>query len=220
VSVVTRDARSASGRVTLFSVLNVEAARLAREGDHRDAATVAEAAGAIEAGDSFRRIKQLLTGRTVDEVSAFVDGGAREEDSPELLGLLRLVAAETRATRGRMSARVTLSEVVTGRISEEQASYCVLTAESGARTAVPRWLADAAKRGRLGDCLALVTEKLGAQQLVVNALPGLEMSEHTPAVFSPFGRSARVNSLTRADASRLARKPAPLTIVVPVSIGA
>jgi hypothetical protein len=40
------------------------------------------------------------------------------------------------------------------------------------------------------------------------------------AKFSPLGRNAPVRALTRADAKRLAGAPAPLRILVPVSIGA
>jgi hypothetical protein len=70
----------------------------------------------------------------------------------------------------------------------------------------------------VGDGVALVSETLSDQQVVVNALPGIETGRASR--FSPFGRSAKVHSLTKADAKRLAGRPAPLRILVPVSIGA
>lgn len=217
VSVVTRSERRASGRLTIFSVLNMDAARLAREGEHRGATTLAKAAAAIEASAEFLRLTKLLSGHMAEEVSAVVDGGAAEAQWPDLHELLKHIARETNATRSRCGPRVKLSEVVTGTISEED-GLLVLNAEGGGRTAVPRWLAESAHRGNVGDCLALVSEKLSDQQLVVNALPGIETGRASR--FSPFGRSAKVHSLTKADAKRLGGRPGPLRILVPVSIGA
>lgn len=218
VSVVTRDQRSASGRLTIFSVLNVDAARLAREGEHRGAAQLAKAAAGIEGSEGFLELKQLLTGHPLEEVSAVLEGAAPEDEWPDLHELLRRIARETKATRSRMAPKVRLSEVVTGKISEAQEGFLVLTAEGGARTAVPRWLAQSAHRESVGDFLALVTERLDDQQMVVNALPGIETSRDS-SKFSPFGRSAKVHSLTAADAKQLAGSPGPLRILVPVSIG-
>lgn len=219
VGVVTRDERSASGRLTIFSVLNVDAARLAREGEHRGAAQLAGAAARVESSKGFLELKQLLSGHPLEEVSAVLEGGAPEDQWPDLHELLRQIARETKATRTRISPRVKLSGVVTGRVSEAQGGFVVLTAEGGARTAVPRWLAQSAHRANVGDLLALVTEKLDDQQMVVNALPGIETSRASPK-FSPFGRRAKVHALTAADAKKLAGSPAPLHILVPVSIGA
>lgn len=218
VSVVTRDERSASGRLTIFSVLNVDAARLAREGEHRGAARLAKAAAAIEGSEKFLELKQLLTGHPLEEVSAVLEGATPEADWPDLHELLRLIARETKAARSRVSPRVQLSEVVAGRISESKDGFLVLTAEGGARTAVPRWLAQSAHRESVGDFLTLVTEKLNDQQMVVNALPGIETSRPS-SKFSPFGRTAKVHALTAADAKKLVGTPGPLRILVPVSIG-
>jgi hypothetical protein len=219
VSVVTRNERRASGRLTLFSVLNVDAARLAREGAHRAAATLAKAAATIEAGEEFLRLKKLLSGHLMKDVSAALEGSAPEAKWPELHDLLRLIARRTKASRTRRSPPTSFFEVVTGKISEAQAGFLVLTGESGRRTAVPRWLAHSAYRVNVGDCLALVTEKLASQQMVINAVPGIEVGRAS-AEFSPFGRHAPVHTLTRADAKQLSGAPAPLEVLVPVAIGA
>ena len=216
---VTRTERRASGRLTVFSVLNVEAARLAREGEHRGATTLAKAAATIEGSEEFLRLKKLLSGQLMKDVSAVIEGSAAEAKWPELHELLRLIARETKASRTRCSPRTSFSRIVTGKISEAQAGFLVLTGESGSRTAVPLWLAQSAYRANVGDCLALVTEKLASQQMVINAVPGIEVGRAS-AKFSPFGRNAPVHTLTRADAKRLAGAPAPLKILVPVAIGA
>jgi len=220
VSVVTRDERRASGRLTIFSVLNVDAARLAREGEHLAATTLAKAAAAIEGSEAFLRLKRLLSGHLAKDVSVVLEGGVPAAKWAELPELLRLIARETKASRAHCLPRKRFSEVITGRISEAQESFLVLTCESGSRTAVPRWLAQSVHRVNIGDYLALVTEKLANQQMVISAVPGIEMGRPSAAKFSPFGRNAPVHTLTRADAKQLAGGPAPLRILVPVAIGA
>lgn len=217
VGVVTRAERSASGRLTIFSVLNVDAARLARDGEHRHAVSVAKAAEEIECSAAFVQLKQLLSGRSDSEVSAVLEGAAPETEWPDVHAVLKRIALETKSARARFSSKVHFSPVVTGRISEAQADVLVLTEEGGARTAVPRWLAHAAHRESLGDCLALMTERLDDQQMVVSAIPGIETGGKPK--FNPFGRGARVHALTDADAKKLAGKPSPLRILVPVAIG-
>jgi hypothetical protein len=108
--------------------------------------------------------------------------------------------------------------VVMGRISEAQPDFLVLEAKDGARTAVPRWLAQSAHRENVGDCLALVTDRLGDRQMVVNAIPGVDVEAEPAKKFSPFGRSAQVHSITREDALLLSRPPRPLRIMIPVII--
>ena len=72
MSVVTRSEHRASGRFIIFSVLNVDAARLAREGDERSAKVLAKAAARVEASAAFGRLRKLLSGRPAADVSAAV----------------------------------------------------------------------------------------------------------------------------------------------------
>jgi hypothetical protein len=219
LSVVTRNDHRASGRFTIFSVLNVDAARFARDGEEKSATALAKAAARLEASKSFVRLGKLLSGRPADDVSAAVEGGLSESRWPELHGVLRLVARETKAARARQPPKSRLAEVVTGRISEAQPDFLVLLGASGLRTAVPRWLAHSAHRENVGDCLALVTDRLDDHQMVVNATPGIDVDANSSdARFTPFGRDAPVRELTRADARLLSRSPAPLRILVPVMI--
>jgi hypothetical protein len=219
ISVVTRSDHRASGRFTIFSVLNVDAARLAREGEAAAAAALAKAAARLEEGAAFLRLGKLLRGRRAADVSAAVEGEVPEDRWPELHGALRIVARETKADRARQPSTTRSAEVVTGKISESNPDFLVLLAASGLRTAVPRWLAHSAHREKVGDCLALVSDRLDDRQMVVNAVPGIDVSARAPERgFSPFGRAAPVGRLTRADARLLSRAPAPLRILIPVSI--
>ena len=218
VSVVTRQAQRASGRLSIFSVLNVDAARSARQGDPALAAALAKAAAGIEASSAFVQLGELLTGKAASDVSCVVEGGQRESWWSELDGFLRHLARQTKAARARRPLKAARREMVAGKISETGAEFLVLTAAGGRRTAVPRWLAHAAHRENVGDCLALVTDRLDERRAVINAVPGIDLNMKVPdAAFTPFGRAAPVHRLTRADARQLSRPRAPLKILVPVT---
>lgn len=216
VSIVTRSEHRATGRLSIFSVLNVDAARLARDGQQRLATSAAKAAASLEASDVFVQLGKLLAGKSSQDVSAAVAGEVADTGWPELLRLLRLLARRTKAARARLSGG---QDVIAGTISETRSDYLVLTAASGLRTAVPRWLAQAAHREKVGDCLALVTDRLDDRHMVVNAVPGIDVSKGAAAAtFSAFGRTAPVRQLTKADARLLSRPAAPLRVLVPVTI--
>lgn len=219
VSVVTRAERRASGRLTIFSVLNLFAARSAREGDKRAARAWARAAARVEKSATFTRVKALLTGKSIAEVSAAAHG-AVSSAVPGLLEALREVARETRRLRAQQGAPGPHTEVVAGRILEVGREGLVLQAETGVRTLVPRWLGEAAQRSQVGDLLALVSDRLDSTQLVVEAVPAIDVSEAVAEGGSPFGRAAPVRDLTAADRRLLTGAPAPLELLVPVTIEA
>ncbi|MCC6993528.1 MAG: hypothetical protein IT370_02750 [Deltaproteobacteria bacterium] len=215
--VTTRSRGRASGQVTIFSTLNRDAATLAREGDARSASLVAKAAAKLEAGENFAKLREMLAGRSAEDVSAVIEGGVSDERWPGLLRLLRALGKETSVARGRRAIRP--PGMVTGRISETHPDFVLLEAAGGVRTAVPRWLARAAHRETVGDLLALLTERLDDQRMVVNAVPALDLDgADAGSRFSPFARSDSARRLTRRDARLLSGVPAPLTIMFPVTI--
>ena len=59
----------------------------------------------------------------------------------------------------------------------------------GQATMVPRWMAGATQRDRVGALLALLADKLDGTSAVVEAVPAIEV-EDAPETdgFSPFGR--------------------------------
>jgi hypothetical protein len=217
VSVVTRDGRRATGRFTIFSVLNVAAARSARVGDARAARAFARAAQRLERGAGFTRLKDLLTGKPVTAVADAVRGAA-ESDS-ELGSAIRDVARETRSLSPSPQLGADLA-VVAGRIAEAQPGGLVLESETGSRTLVPRWLAKGAGRETVGEALALMTDRLDDTQVVVTAVAAVDLASGKRRQPGPFGRAAPVRGLTPADVRLLSRRPAPLEVLVPVVIGA
>jgi hypothetical protein len=217
MSIVCREHNRAAGRLTVFSMLNVDAARLAREGRRRDALTLAKAAARIERGPAFLQLRKLISGATTSEASTVLQGISRAPSS-ELLEVLRRIAAETRKERRRCVVLVASLRIMAGRISETLPDAVVLETSSQ-KTYVPRELAESANRTKIGDFLALVTERLDRNHFAFEVLPAIAMAHVRDKRVSPFGRSAPIHRLTADDARLLRRAPASLKVLVPVAIG-
>jgi hypothetical protein len=214
--------RGLAGQLTFFSSLNVVAARLARRGNAPAATRVARAAADLEAGPEFAVLRSLLSelpGREAEQVV----GGMFPEDGPATLAeALRAAASRTEQVRANDILLSSPAEVVfAGRIAEVSEQFALLVqVKEGAATMVPLWMAGAAQRDRVGDFLALVSDKLDGASAVVEAVPAIEIDNASGADgFSPFGRSdARARSITADDVRLLTGEPQSLRILVPVTI--
>lgn len=224
VRVATRNASHASGQFTIFSVLNVEAARLAREGLEKHAVVMARIAAQIESSSVFSRLEKLLGGRATEEVSSAVEGSVPEARWPELHQLLRLIARETKSalrSNANLYDPVSMNElrqVFAGRVHASKPEYLVLRDALGKETAVPRSLARAAHREEVGDFLAVITDRLDEGQMVVNAVPAIDIDEGSSRQFNPFSRNGTGGRISKADVRLLSRMPATLRVMVPVTI--
>ena len=212
--------RGLAGQMTFFSSLNVMAARLARRGNASAAARVARAAADLEAGPEFSVLRSLLS-KLPDREAEQVVNGRFPEDGPALAEALRAVASRTEQVRVNDIVLSSPAEVVfAGRIAEVSDRFVVLVQAQGAATMVPLWMAGAARRDRVGDFLALVSDKLDGVSAVVEAVPAIDIDDAPGADgFSPFGRSdARARSITADDVRLLTGEPRSLRILVPVTI--
>jgi hypothetical protein len=212
-----------AGQMTFFSSLNVVAARLARRGDAAAAERVARAAADLEAGPEFAVLRGLLAELPNREAEQVV-GGVFPEDGPAALAeALRYAARRTEQVRASAIVLSSPAEVVfAGHIAEVTDRFVLLVqGEEGTATMVPLWMAGAAQRDRVGDCLALVADKLDGASAVVEAVPAIDIDDPLGADgFSPFGRGdARTRSITADDVRLLAAEPKSLRILVPVTIG-
>lgn len=210
------------GQMTVFSSLNVESARLARHGNPDAAARVARAAAQLEAGPEFVRLQCILSGLPGHDAERVVDGVLPDDAPAGLTEALKAVARRTEQLRAGELILATLAEVIAGRIAEVHEGYVVLVRVSGPAAMVPRWMAVAARRDKVGELLALVMDKLDYASAVVEAVPAIDVDSDAGAgVFNPFGRSdTRVRNLTQADERLLAGEPQRLRILVPVLIEA
>jgi hypothetical protein len=214
-----------AGQMTVFSCLNVESARLARRGNAPAAVRVARAAADLESGPEFAALQRVLSDLPGQEAEQVMNGVLPEDAPAALAEALRAVAGRTERIRANDAALSSpLEAAFAGQIAEVHERFVLLAQANGSATMVPRWMASAAGRDRMGDCFVLVTDKLDDSSAVVEAMPAIDMEadvEEGPAAsrFSPFGRSdAQARTITAQDARLLSGEPEALRIHVPVLI--
>lgn len=211
-----------AGQMTLFSSLNVESARLARHGNGAAATLVARLAADLESGPEFAELRNIMSDLPEGDAQRVVEGVLPQDAPPALTQVLKAVARRTEQLRTSDLVFSALAEVIAGRVSEVHEGYVLLVRVSGPTTIVPRWMAGAAQRDKVGALLALVADKLDEVSAVVEAVPAIDVGEiQVSDRFSPFGRiDARARSITASDERLLAGEPQPLQILVPVLIEA
>ena len=213
--------RGLAGQLTVFSSLNVMAARLARRGNAPDAERAARAAADLEAGPEFAVLRRCLTSLPDQEAEQVVSGQLLEGTPTALTDALRAIAGRTEQVRADDIVLFSPAEVIfAGHIAEVSDGYVLVAQGEGLATMVPRWMASATRRDRQGALLALVADRLDGASAVVEAVPAIEIGDPPAAdEFSPFGRGdARTRKITAADARLLAREPKSLRILVPVTL--
>jgi hypothetical protein len=220
VRITPRSGNRLTGQLTMFSSLNRESARLARHGDTKAAVRVAAAATALEARPEFTLLSELLTEMPVAVAKAVIDGLVPDDAPAPLMTALRNVARLTEQIRERELSSAQLAEVSAGWVKEVHTSYVLLVLMTGPETVVPRWMAGAANRARVGSFLVVVTDKLDGASAVFEALPALDVTDETqPAAFTPFGRGdQRALAITADDERMLSGEPQPLRVLVPVTV--
>src|SRR6476659_236332 len=131
IRVTPRAAGQLAGQLTLFSALNVEAARLARHGNRAAAERVARAAEELEAGPEFGHLRRLLSLLTEHEAAGVLRGVVQDAESSELAEALKAVARRTEERRAEELILASLVEVIAGRIAEVHDGYVLLVRVSG-----------------------------------------------------------------------------------------
>ena len=154
-------------------------------------------------------------GQSPTRVAEAVEGKTREESWPDLYLHIRAVAHQ--GSRAMVLASTTEpTGWMGGTVAELGKTTLVVVDGKGMRTALPRWLAGAVHRDQLGDCLTIAHDRLDEGQMLVDALPGLPSAP--AARRSPYGRHDSLRRISKADAARLGGRPAPLRVLVPVTI--
>jgi len=218
VRLIRRSGGQLAGQLIAFSVLNVEAARLARHGYHHAAARVARAAAKLERAAEFQRLQMILADLATEAVEEVIDGVMPAGAPAALADTLRAIARRTERLRAAESTLARVADVIAGRIVEVHEEFVVVVRPGGHTAIVPRWMATAAHRDEVGDLLVLVTDRLDAASAVVEAIPAIDYDDLEEPAFSPFGRAdRRATQLTRADELLLSGTPEALMVLVPVS---
>jgi len=219
VRVTSRKCGRLAGQLTLFSSLNVDCARLVRHGKKAAAVRFACAAAKLEKGTKFKLLAEALASLPRPYAERIVHGDVPSDAPAELVAVIRALARETARARTHEASLAEVSSVFAGRISEVHQDHVLVTAE-GAATTVQRSVAKAAHREGIGEALALVTDFIEGARVLVDAVPALELSPtHAVAkAFSPFGRDLAARTITEEDRRMLSGEPAPLKILIPITI--
>jgi hypothetical protein len=108
-----------------------------------------------------------------------VVNGLLPEDAPAALtDALRAAVSRTEQVRADDVLLSSPAEVVlAGRITEVSDSYVLMVQVKGQATIVPRWMAVAAQRDRVGALLALVADKLDGASAVVEVIPAIDIDD-------------------------------------------
>lgn len=221
VRISTREGGRAAGQVTVFSTLNLEAVRLARCAQEGPAMRFAREAAALEESPDFVLLGRLLSGLSPEVVVAVVHGVVPPSlpNCDKVWLLLTRIARRTERIRSSPSVKSSLAEVCTGRVSAVQGTVVVMTTAGGQSSMIPLWLAHSVGRERVGDELAVVTDRLDESSALSVALPALDVDGPRPAPeLDPFARDARAGALSASDMRKLAGVPAPPRVLVPVTI--
>lgn len=219
VSVIPHSGGRAEGRLTLFCALNVEAARQARIGKRAAALRLAKDAEQVERSAEFKELAASLSRASAATVRAILEGEIPARAPPGTDDLVRQIAQATEEKRSLRSQQWELAEITAGRIVKIDAKLVRVLVTSGDHALLPRWYSAAAHRVRVGDYLAVLTERLGDEQAIVHPVPAipLEWRRHSA---HPFELTESDLRLSAADVEHLSGKPAPLKIIVPVDVPA
>lgn len=118
VRIVPRSGSYLAGQFTIFSSLNVVAARLARHGDEAAAVRLAAAATELEALPEFDILGKLLAELPMSVAKEVVDGAMPDEPPAKLLDALRSVARITERARERALGGAKPADFLAGRVKE------------------------------------------------------------------------------------------------------
>lgn len=215
VVIPTRQGGRAAGRVVVFSELNVDAAVCARCGDLEMAVAIAKAATRLEHDLEFVRLQKSLAEHAL-RVVALVAAGQVATDDP-FLGLIRRIATKTALVRQQRRFAKLASWYHVGRISAVAEGYVVIDG-GGKQSLVPRNLARAAFRERVGECLAIMNGPVDGRERIVRAVPGIAL-EPGAGSYSPFARPpGGLQRVSSGDLAYLQGVPIPTQIPVPITI--
>ncbi|MGC4089864.1 MAG: hypothetical protein QM756_18655 [Polyangiaceae bacterium] len=215
VEVRTRQDGHAAGRIVVFSVLNVDAAICARCGDEDMAAEVARAAARLEGSRIFVDLRARLAELTPSVVTAIAEGELAA--AGPFVDIIRQLATGTAAVRRQRRFAKLASWYHVGRISSVAEAYVIVDG-GGKQSFVPRSLARSVSRERVGECLAVMNSPVEDREMIVRAVPGIELGVEKKS-YSPFARpEGGFQSVSVRDLDYLRGIPRPLQITVPITI--
>lgn len=177
-----------AGKYQVFSSLNFDSARLARRGLWDEARAAALAAEQIENSTSTKELVTLLRHLPRQVVDDYVAGRMPDRnDYPLVWHLTSALAKETNELRTELRMRSDAGRM--GVLVSQGDLESVVHMTLGNDVLVPRQMASSLGLGACGSVVVLFAEVTAAGQLVLDLLPGFELSGEGETSFNPFART-------------------------------
>lgn len=216
VMVVVHSGGRIAGKHQVFSALNFDSARLARQDRWDEAHQLEEAAVELEESEEMAELVALLRRLPVDVTVAYMNGQLpARSDYPMLWHLTSVLAQRTSEVRGRLLGKE--DAVSIGVVEPGNGSITVIKMARGKEVTVPRQLTNGLGLGTAGSVVTLFSDVTAAGQLLMDILPGFRFSDQDAAErFDPFAPTKEpvIIPAGAAKASRRVRRPAATPLPV------
>jgi hypothetical protein len=217
VIVVVRSGGRIAGKHQMFSALNFDGARLARQDRWDEAHQLEEAAARLEESPEMAELVALLRHLPVDVTEAYMNGHlpARSE-YPMLWHLTSVLAQRTGEARGQLLGKD--DAVSIGVVEPRSGGVSVIKMAGGKEVTVPRQLTSGLGLDTAGSVVTLFSDVTAAGQLLMDILPGLLLSEKdADERFDPFAATKEPVIIPRGAGKAPARVRRPVATALPVT---
>jgi len=186
VTVVVHSGGRIAGKHQVFSTLNFDSARLARQDRWADAHRLEEAAAQVEESTEMAELVTLLRHLPVDVTEEYMKGHLpAQSDYPMLWHLTTVLAQRTAALREELLGQD--DAVSIGVVEPGRGAGAVIKTEKGGEVPVPSELTVGLGLGTVGSIVTLFSDVTAAGQLLMDILPGFSLTEQDDAPrFDPF----------------------------------
>ena len=217
VIVVVHSVGRIAGKHQVFSALNFDSARLARQDRWDEAHQLEVAAAQLEDSVEMAELVALLRHLPVDVTEAYMNGHLPDRsDYPMLWHLTAVLAQRTAEVRDQLlgnDGAVRIGVVESGRGSET-----IIKMARGKHVSVPRQLTSGLGLGTAGSIVTLFSDVTIAGQLLIDVLPGFRLAElDAPVCFDPFASTKEPLVIPAGVVKSKGRAPRPVAAPLPVN---
>lgn len=216
VMVVVHSGGRIAGKHQMFSALNFDSARLARQDRWDEGHQLEGAAAQLEGSAEMSELVALLRHLPVDVTEAYMKGHLpARSDYPMLWHLTSVLAQRTAEVRGRILGKEDVVSI--GVVEPGNGSVTVIKTARGKEVTVPRQLASSLGLDTAGSIVTLFSEVTAAGQLLMDILPGFRLTGRDAAErIDPFAATKEPVIIPAGAARTPARVRRPVATPLPV----
>lgn len=216
VTVVVRAGGRIAGKHQVFSSLNFDSARLARQDRWDEAHELESAATLLENGPEMAELVALLRHLPLDVTEDYMSGQLpNRSDYPVLWHLTAVLAQRTAELRGQLLGQE--DDIRIGVVASGRGNETVIKMARGKDVSVPRQLTTGVGLGTAGSVVTLFSDVTTAGQLLIDVLPGFRLTQRDATVrLDPFAETKEPLVIPAGAVKRRAPAPGPVAAPVPV----